>query len=48
MCDGEPDCAGGEDEDGCRVIASLFTREEGYKLEGEDRQDMLASLMMMT
>ena len=28
------DCTGGEDETGCRIITSLFSKEEGYRLQG--------------
>ena len=34
MCDGEIDCHGGEDERDCRRIASLFAKEEGFRLQG--------------
>ena len=34
MCDGVDDCNSGEDETGCRKIASLFTKEEGFRLQG--------------
>ena len=34
VCDGEFDCNGGEDEDGCRMFASLFEKEEGFRLQG--------------
>ena len=34
VCDGEPDCGGGEDERDCRRIASLFAKEEGFRLQG--------------
>ena len=35
MCDGEIDCPGGEDERECRRIASLFSKEDGWKQEGK-------------
>ena len=34
MCDGVDDCNSGEDETGCRKIASLFAKEEGFRLQG--------------
>ena len=34
VCDGEPDCGGGEDERDCRRISSLFAKEEGFRLQG--------------
>ena len=34
VCDGVKDCSEGDDEDECRVMASLFRKESGYKLEG--------------
>ena len=34
VCDRVNDCNGGEDEDGCREIASLFAKEEGFRLQG--------------
>ena len=35
VCDGENDCNSGEDERDCRKIRFLFTKEEGYRLQGE-------------
>ena len=35
VCDGEIDCNSGEDELECRKISLLFTKEEGYRLQGE-------------
>ena len=35
VCDGIPDCQDGDDEEGCRVLSSLFSPLEGYKLEGQ-------------
>eukprot|EP00092_Neocalanus_flemingeri_P035176 GFUD01038280.1.p1 GENE.GFUD01038280.1~~GFUD01038280.1.p1 ORF type:complete len:1087 (+),score=284.35 GFUD01038280.1:432-3692(+) len=34
VCDGVKDCEDGDDEDECRIMASLFRKESGYKLEG--------------
>ena len=35
VCDGSPDCPNGDDEADCRVLSSLFSSLEGYKLEGQ-------------
>jgi hypothetical protein len=35
VCDGEHDCPGGEDERECRKFGSLFTLDEGYRLQGK-------------
>ena len=37
VCDGTRDCPGGQDEEQCSRLASLFTLHEGYKLEGITR-----------
>ena len=34
VCDGVKDCPDGDDEEECRVMSSLFSKESGYKLEG--------------
>lgn len=36
VCDGEPDCSNGEDEKMCIHYASLFVKEEGFKLQSKE------------
>ena len=33
VCDGEPDCNGGEDEEDCIQYKELFEKEDGFKVD---------------
>ncbi len=36
VCDGEPDCSNGFDEQNCLNYTNLFTQEPGFKLKGDE------------
>ena len=33
VCDGENDCYGGEDEEGCTKYVEMFRKEPGFKVD---------------